>query len=49
MSDELYEFSIVGYFDHIIEARSKEEALEEIWALQLDQLDNVDIDDIDTA
>lgn len=49
MTDELYEFSIVGYFNHIIEARSKEEALAELLCMQLDQLDEVDIDDIDTA
>ena len=49
MTDELYEFSIVGYFNHIIEARSKEEALAKLLCMQLDQLDEVDIDDIDTA
>ena len=49
MSDELFEYSIVGYFNHIVHARSKEEALEELLMLQLDQLDKVDIDGIDTA
>jgi hypothetical protein len=49
MSEELIEFSIVGYFNHIVQARSKEEALEELLCMQLDQLDKVDIDDIDSA